>query len=97
AVSEILFGEVLPDDRMTRQKEAKVSAILEMIEGRDGEFVAADVDVTAYSVFQAVTAYEMHRTPVRGELAAQSETRLWRVLQKNKTIPQAFAVLDRTL
>ena len=96
AVSEILFGEVLPADGFTRQKREKVAAIIEMLEGRDGEFVS-EGDVSAYSVLQAVTAYEMHRTPVRGELAAQSETRLWRVLQKNKTIPRAFAVLDRTL
>jgi hypothetical protein len=96
AVAEILFGEVLPVDEQTKAQKANAEAIIEMIEGRDGEFVAAG-DVTAYSVFQAVTAYEMHRRPARGELPTQTETRLWRVLTDDEIIPRAFAVLDAVI
>ncbi len=60
AVAEILFGEVLPAEA----QKANAEAVIEMIEGRDGEFVPVG-DVTAYSVFQAVTAYQMHRRPAR--------------------------------
>jgi hypothetical protein len=93
AVSEILHGEVLPPDDMTKAQKANAEAVIEMLETRDGEFVAAG-DVTAYSVFQAVTAYEMHRRPARGALEAQNATRLWRVLTDDDVIPRAFKVLD---
>jgi hypothetical protein len=96
AVSSILFGEVLPPEDMTRAQKMNVEAVIEMIERRDGEFVAAG-DVTAYSVFQATTAYEMHRRPARGALEAQTETRLWRVLTDDEIIPRAFSVLDALL
>jgi hypothetical protein len=80
---------------MTKGQTARVDAITEMVEGRDGRFVPTG-EVTAYSVLQAALAYEMHRRPARGELAEQSETRTWRVLAADSdTITRAFAVLDR--
>ncbi len=91
AVDEILFGEV-PNTK-TRQQQANADAIIEMIEARDGQFVPTG-DVTAYSLFNAVTAYTMHRRPARGSLAEQSETRLWRVLTDDEITPRAFAVID---
>lgn len=91
--AEVLFGEVIEAERRTKAQTANVEAVIEMIEGRDGEFVARG-DVTAYSVLQSVTAYEMHRRPARGELEAQTETRLWRVLTDDEVIPRAFKVLD---
>lgn len=94
AATEILFGEVLAPEKQTAQQKAKVSAIIEMIESRDGQFVPMG-DVTAYSVLQSVTAYEMHRRPARGSLSAQTETRLWRVLTGSDTVGKAFEVLDR--
>jgi len=93
AVDEILFGEVKEKKSKTRQQQAKADAIIEMIEGRDGEFVPQG-EVTAYSLFNAVTAYTMHRKPVRGELAQQTETRLWDVLTDDDITPRAFVVLD---
>lgn len=94
AVSTILFGEVIEEPRQTRQQKEKVAAILDMVEGRDGAFVPVG-DVTAYSVLQAATAYDMHRRPARGELEAQTSTRLWRVLAgSDSVIPAAFATLD---
>ena len=91
AVDEILFGEV--KETKTRQQKANADSIIEMIEGRDGQFVQTG-EVTAYSVFNAFTAYTMHRKPARGELAAQTETRLWNVLTDDDIAPRAFVVLD---
>ena len=92
-VSQILHGEVMPPEDMTKAQKANADAVIEMIETRDGEVVAPG-DVTAYSVFQAVTAYEMHRRPARGALEAQNATRMWRVLTDDDVIPRAFKVLD---
>ncbi len=95
AASEIL--DVAPEaTNRTKAQSANVDAIVDMIIGRDGQFVARG-EVSAYSVLQAVTAYEMHRRPARGELAAQTETRLWSVLAGETVIPRAFAVLDRAI
>lgn len=91
--AKVLFGEVIEPEERTKAQTANVEAIIEMIEARDGEFVARG-DVTAYSVLQSVTADEMHRRPARGELAAQTETRLWRVLTDDEVIPRAFKALD---
>jgi hypothetical protein len=93
AVSEILFGEVLPAEEQSKAQRANTEAVIEMIEGRDGAFVARG-DVTAYSIFQATTAFEMHRRPARGELETQTETRLWHVLTNDNAIPRAQHVLD---
>ena len=94
--AEVLFGEVLEPEKRTKAQVANLEAILEMIEGRDGEFVARG-EVTAYSLLQSVTAYEMHRRPARGEIEVQTETRLWRVLTEDDVIPRAFRSLDAIL
>jgi hypothetical protein len=97
AVTEILHGEVLAPEEQTRAQRAAVDAVIEMIEGRDGQFVPTG-DVTAYSLLQSVTAYEMHRRPARGALEAQTDTRLWRVLSDDSdTITRAFGTLDAVL
>lgn len=94
-VSEVLAGEVLAPERQTAPHKRAVAAIIEMVDDRDGVFVPRG-DVTRYSLFQAVTAYEMHRRPARGALPAQAETRLWRVLDSDSdALGRVAAVLDR--
>lgn len=94
-----LVGEILEPEEAKRLDgarspalERKLGAILEMIEARDGIYVP-EGDVTAYSVLQAVTAYERHRQPVRGTLAEQTETRLEKVLAGGAVAARAVEVL----
>jgi hypothetical protein len=96
SVTHALFGEILPADERTPKQQEKVDAVIEMVETRDGQFVPTG-DVTAYTVFQALTAYEMHRRPARGELAEQTETRLWRVLTGDEVLPRALSHLDKLI
>ena len=93
AVNAILTPDAVEPGDRTRPQQAAVDAVIEMIEGRNGQFVPVG-EVTAYSVLQSVTAYALHRKPARGELSAQTETRTWRVLTGDDTITTAFAVLS---
>jgi hypothetical protein len=94
---EIIAGEpVASRDDLTRQQRAASDAIVELIETRDGTFVPRG-EVTAYSVLQAVTAFDLHMRAARGSLPEQTETRAMRVLTGDTHEQATFSVLDRVL
>lgn len=85
--------EVLdPEAKETRQAKAKVDSVIEMVEGRNGEFVPTG-DVTLYTLLEAFTAYDAHRVPVRGNDEEAQERRELNVLRGEGIANHAERVL----
>jgi len=94
-IAELVASEILPPEEgkeHTKPAKRKIETIMELIENGNGSEIYG-VRGTAYGVFQAVTEFSNHYSPVRGSLAEASEVRFERVLEGDALSDRALKVL----